>query len=223
MLAALVNTMKDLAIAPGTVARFLRSMAMDLTVTSYETWEDLCGYMDGSAAVIGEMMLPVLEPKSVAAAFEPARQLGIAFQVTNFLRDVGEDLDRGRVYLPLEDLRRFGADIRGRRVTPEWGAFMSFEIARTREMYRQADAGIGHLPARAARCITTARVLYGRILDEIEANGHDVFTRRAQVPMPVKLAVTARNLLPMPTRSPRPGSGASGRKPAEAMPFTESP
>ena len=159
----------------------------------------------------------------MAAAFEPARQLGIAFQVTNFVRDVGEDLDRGRVYLPFEDLRRFGADIRGRRVTPEWGVFMRFEIARTREMYRQADAGIGQLPARAARCITTAWVLYGRILDEIEASGYDVFTCRAHVAMPVKLAITARNLLPVPTRSRRPGSSDFGRKPAQAMPFAASP
>ena len=86
----------------------------------------------------------------MAAAFEPARQLGIAFQVTNFLRDVGEDLDRGRVYLPLEDLRRFGADIRGRRVTPEWGVFMSFEIARTREILtgRQTPASVTYRPGR---------------------------------------------------------------------------
>ena len=84
--------------------------------TRYETWGDLLGYMDGSAAVIGEMMLPVLRPGTDAVA--PARSLGLAFQLTNFLRDVGEDLDRGRVYVPQEDLRRFGADPHARVVTP---------------------------------------------------------------------------------------------------------
>ncbi|MEZ5088687.1 MAG: squalene/phytoene synthase family protein [Micropruina sp.] len=77
-------------------------------MSRYESFEDLCGYMEGSAAVI-EMMLPVLEPRSPRAV-APARALGLAFQLTNFLRDVGEDLDRGRVYLPQADLRRFGAD-----------------------------------------------------------------------------------------------------------------
>ena len=79
------------------IARFLGSMAMDLDVASYPRWDDLLGYMDGSAAVIGEMMLPVLEPLDHAAAFQPARDLGLAFQLTNFLRDIDEDLDRGRL------------------------------------------------------------------------------------------------------------------------------
>ena len=122
---------------------------MDLTTTAYETWDDLCGYMEGSAAVIGEMMLPVLEPTSPMAK-EPARALGLAFQLTNFLRDVDEDLDRGRVYVPQEDLRRFGVDLAraGRRpATPEWRAFLAFEIARNRELYALADTGIALLPA----------------------------------------------------------------------------
>ena len=96
--------------------------------------------MDGSAAVIGEMMLPILEPLD-AAAFLPARHLGLAFQLTNFLRDVDEDLDRGRVYLPQEDLDRFGVDPWTRSVTPAWVELMRFEIDRARQLYRAADAG----------------------------------------------------------------------------------
>ena len=115
VLKAVVHTVKAFSIDPGCFRRFLRSMTMDLTVASYETFDDLLEYMDGSAAVIGEMMLPILEPSSPAAV-PHARDLGIAFQLTNFLRDVSEDLDRGRVYLPQEDLRRFGANPGERRV-----------------------------------------------------------------------------------------------------------
>ena len=86
-------------------------MAMDLKVTGYRTYDDLLGYMEGSAAVIGTMMLPILGLSAGAdpvVARRSARQLGFAFQLTNFIRDVGEDLERGRIYLPEEDLDRFG-------------------------------------------------------------------------------------------------------------------
>jgi 15-cis-phytoene synthase len=194
VLAALVDTVITLEIDPDTITRFLRSMTMDLTVTRYETWDALRGYMDGSAAVIGEMMLPVLEPLDPEAALGPARTLGDAFQLTNFLRDVGEDLDRGRVYLPVEDLVRFQADPHRRAVTQEWVALMRFEISRARDLYREADRGIDVLPPRSAACVRTARVLYSGILEQIEANGYDVFTTRARVPTPRKVAVAARNL-----------------------------
>jgi phytoene synthase len=190
---AVAHTARTWAIDPACFDRFLHSMTMDLTVASYDTWDDLCEYMDGSAAVIGEMMLPILEPTS-PAAISPARDLGFAFQLTNFLRDVGEDLDRGRVYLPGQDLARFGADPAGRAVTPEWEALMRFEIERARALYVSADAGIALLPPRSARAIATARHLYSRILDAIEANGYDVFTRRARVSTPRKMAVAARHL-----------------------------
>ena len=107
VLKAVVHTVQAFGLDPAFFHRFLHSMAMDLTVSSYESWEDLLVYMDGSAAVIGEMMLPILEPEDLDAARPGAMDLGNAFQLTNFLRDVGEDLDRGRVYLPQEDLRRY--------------------------------------------------------------------------------------------------------------------
>ena len=143
-------------------------MTMDLTVEQYETWSDLLVYMDGSAAVIGEMMLPILEPTN-DAAIGPARDLGYAFQLTNFLRDVNEDLDRGRVYIPQEDVRHFGVDLSERRCSPQFVELMKFEIARCRELYRSADEGLALLPPQSARSIGAARVLYGRILDKIEA------------------------------------------------------
>jgi phytoene synthase len=182
VLAAVVHTVRLFAIDPQCFRRFLRSMAMDLTVTSYATWADLLLYMDGSAAVVGEMMLPILEPVDPGAALPHARDLGLAFQLTNFLRDVGEDLDRGRVYLPREDLERFGADPSARRADRAWAQLMGFEIERCRTLYRSADAGIALLPGASARCIRSARVLYAQILDVIEAQQYDVFSRRARVP-----------------------------------------
>ena len=156
--------------------------------------------MEGSAAVIGEMMLPVLEPTSPAAT-APARSLGLAFQLTNFLRDVGEDLDRGRVYMPQEDLDRFGVDITLRRATPEWQAFLAYEIERNRALYAFADTGIALLPPRSARCVGTARVLYSRILDRIEAADYDVFSTRARVPTWRKAATAARILVAGPPKA----------------------
>jgi phytoene synthase len=181
VLKAVVHTVAAFRIDPDCFRRFLRSMTMDLTVASYETWDDLLVYMDGSAAVIGEMMLPILEPTSPVAT-RHAQDLGNAFQLTNFLRDVDEDLDRGRVYVPQEDLRRFGADPWLRRATPEWVALMGFEIARCRDLYRSADIGLALLPPSSDKGIRAARILYAQILERIESQGCDVFSRRARVP-----------------------------------------
>jgi 15-cis-phytoene synthase len=191
VLKALIHTVRAFRIDPDLFRRFLHSMEMDLTIDSYATYADLQVYMDGSAAVIGEMMLPILEPRG-AEALVAARALGEGFQLTNFLRDVNEDLDRGRVYLPQDDLRRFGVDIRSRKVTPAWIDLMQFEIARARTLYDQADFGVDLLPPSSARGIRSARVLYARILDVIEANEYDVFTRRARVPTWQKAVVVAK-------------------------------
>ncbi|HVE45174.1 MAG TPA: phytoene/squalene synthase family protein [Acidimicrobiales bacterium] len=200
VLKAVVHTVRAFDIDADCVRRFLGSMTMDLSVDSYETFDDLLGYMDGSAAVIGEMMLPILEPTS-PDAFPAARDLGIAFQLSNFLRDVDEDLDRGRVYIPQEDIRKFGAQpaLDQRRVTPEWVELMRFEIERNRAIYASADRGIAFLPPAAARCIAGARALYSGILGRIEAAEYDVFSTRVRVPTYQKLAVATRLLRPGPS------------------------
>lgn len=192
VLKAVVHTIRAFGHDPECFRRFLRSMAMDLTVDRYATWDELLVYMDGSAAVIGEMMLPILEPRDPVAAREPARALGNAFQLTNFLRDVAEDLDRGRVYLPQDDLARFGADPTRRVVDDAWRELMAFEIDRCRALYRDAGEGEDLLPPASARCITAARALYSQILDRIEAADHDVFSRRARVQTWRKAATVAR-------------------------------
>ena len=150
--------------------------------------------MESSAAAIGEMMLPVLEPLTPEAK-GPARALGQAFQLTNFLRDVNEDLDRGRVYLPQQDLARHGADPWLRRVTPEWRSMMAEQIERNRELYAEGRRGLAMLPPASRRCVGTALVLYSRILDRIEAADYDVFSGRIRVPGREKLSVAVRSYI----------------------------
>ena len=201
VLPALLHTVAVFGLDPADFAAFLRSMTMDLTVGSYETYGDLLEYMEGSAAAIGSMMLPILGAWDPAQAREPARQLGLAFQLTNFIRDVGEDLDRGRVYLPLEDLARFGVTrtcLRRRTATDEVRALIAFEVQRARRHYLLAAPGIAMLDVSAQPCIRTAFRLYGAILDEVVRADHDVFERRATVSRRRRLAVVATSLLTPP-------------------------
>lgn len=195
VLKAVVHTVRAFDIEPDAFRRFLRSMSMDLTVASYQHWDDLLDYMDGSAAVIGEMMLPILEPPDLDVALPHARDLGTAFQLTNFLRDIAEDLDRGRQYIPQDDLARFGVDLTARRVDDAFVALMRFEIDRCRGLYESADLGIAMLPPRSASCIRAAHRLYSGILDRIEAAGYDVFSRRVAVPTTTKLATAVSELI----------------------------
>jgi phytoene synthase len=201
LLPAVLHTIAVFDLDPADFDAFLKSMAMDLTVTAYPTYKDLLVYMEGSAAVIGTMMLPILGSSDPAAAREPARQLGFAFQLTNFIRDVAEDLDRGRVYLPEEELARFGltrADLECRVATPPVKALIRYEIGRAREHYRAAAPGIPLLNRGSQACMRTAYRLYGGILDEIAAAGYDVFARRATVPNRRRAAVAVRSLLTRP-------------------------
>jgi len=181
------------------VEAFLASMQQDLHVSSYATWEDLLGYTYGSAAVIGLMLLPVLGTVVDADLAAPyAADLGNAFQLTNFLRDVGEDLDRGRLYLPLEDLDAFGvsrADLESRVRDDRVRALLRFEIARARGLYSSAAQGIRLLDPAARPCVETAHTLYGGILDEIERADFPVLTRRVAVGTARRLRVAVPALL----------------------------
>ncbi|GGL19813.1 phytoene synthase [Sphaerisporangium melleum] len=200
VLPAFVHTVRAFDIELADVDAFLASMRADLTVTRYATYDDLLGYMEGSAAVIGTMMLPILEPLPSAdagRAREAARQLGLAFQLTNFIRDVVEDLDRGRIYLPLADLDAFGVtekDLAGGRTTPAVRDLVAFEARRARDHYRQAAEGIELLVPSSRPCIRAAYELYGGILDEVAAAGYDVLAGRVSVPRRRRLAIFTRHL-----------------------------
>ncbi|MFG2054173.1 phytoene/squalene synthase family protein [Micromonospora sp. NPDC048930] len=202
LLPAVLHTIAVFDLDRADFASFLRSMAMDLTVTSYPTYHDLLDYMEGSAAVIGTMMLPILGSSDPAAAREPARQLGLAFQLTNFIRDVAEDLGRGRTYLPDEDLARFDvtredllAARAAGRATAKIRDLIEYEVTRAQAHYRAAAPGIPLLTPASQACMRTAYALYGGILDEVAAQDHDVFVRRAVVARRRRAAVAARALL----------------------------
>jgi phytoene synthase len=182
---AVVDTVRRWDIPLELFEDFLASMRMDLTVSGYPTYADLMTYVWGSAAAIGLQMVPVLEPTVPREVAEPyAVDLGVAFQLSNFIRDVGEDLRRGRVYLPGEDLALFGVDrerlARG-VVDGPVRRLLAFEIARTRELYRTAAPGVRLLHPTSRDCIRTAIRLYGGILDEVERVDYQVLDRRVAV------------------------------------------
>ena len=178
---ALVDTVKKYSIPLEYFDAFMVSMEMDLTVTRYKTYDDLMTYVYGSAVVIGLEMLPILG-YSDPRAIEAATALGTAFQLANFIRDIGEDIDRGRIYMPLDDLARFGVSeemLLKRELTPEIVEAIKYQIARVRDLQAKAEAGIQYLDPISRPCIRAASELYCGIVDEIEANGYDIFNKRA--------------------------------------------
>ena len=189
--AALVDTVQRFNIPIEHFEAFLRSMAMDISVTRYERYEDLLEYVYGSAAVIGLEMVPILGPLS-DDAYPAAEKLGIAFQLANFIRDVGEDLDRGRIYLPLDELKSFNVDeemLKKRVITPEIKEALKFNIARVRQLQREAAPGIKLLAPESRACIEAASELYCGIVDEVEKIDYQIFTKRAKTSTARRLSV----------------------------------
>jgi phytoene synthase len=197
LLAATWSTMRSYALDPTLVEEFLASMTMDLTVSRYHTWGDLLSYMRGSAAVIGELMAPILGA-SGPEALQRAGALGEAFQLTNFIRDVSEDFHRGRIYLPLEDLRTHDvseglleAAIRSTRPDARVRALVAFEVDRARKLYAEAEPGLVLVADSSRPCLEAAYRLYGGILDEVVRHDHNVFAGRVHVPTRRRLATAA--------------------------------
>ena len=192
--AALVDTVSRFNIPHQHFVDFLHSMEMDLTVSTYANYEALSEYVYGSAAVIGLEMVPILGALS-DDAYESAKKLGIAFQLANFIRDVGEDLDRGRIYLPLDELAAHGVTeemLYKRVLTPEIIQALKFQIARVRQLQAEAAPGIDLLHATSRPCIRAASELYCGIVDEVEAIGYDIFNRRAKTSTARRLRVAGK-------------------------------
>ena len=184
--AALVDTVSRFKIPIAHFEAFLHSMNMDLSVRQYQTYKDLHEYVYGSAAVIGLQMVSVLgtiSPDAVTSANEAAEKLGIAFQLANFIRDVGEDLDRGRVYLPMTELEAHGVNrqmLEERVITPQIKSALKEQIQRVRRLQNESTAGIKLLTPGARECIQAASQLYCGIVDEVEKIDYQIFTKRAK-------------------------------------------
>lgn len=165
------------------VDTFLAVMMQDISVDRYETYEKLTQYMYGSASVIGIMMSHVIGYEE--EALPHAEALGEAMQLTNFLRDIREDYEgRGRIYVPLEDLKRFGVTeeyIKEHVCDDAWKALMKFEVARARALFSYANSGIRYLHPQGRAAIWAASSIYEAILDEIEKQDYDIFVCRAVV------------------------------------------
>ncbi len=167
----------------------LDGMAMDLTVRTYETWEELSHYCYCVASTVGLMSMHITgfnKPE----AFDYAVKLGIALQLTNILRDVGEDASRGRVYLPLEDIERFGltyAHFCDGQVDERFKRLLDFEIGRAERLYDEAWPGIALLSRDSRLSVAAAAVIYRGILEKIRQNSYDVFNQRAHVGLGAKL------------------------------------
>jgi phytoene synthase len=190
---ALIDTVTRFDIPHEYFEAFLHSMEMDLTVQEYQTYEDLMEYVYGSAAVIGLQMVPILGPLHTDA-FESAKTLGIAFQLANFIRDIGEDLDRSRVYLPKKELQEFGVDrkmLEARVLTPEIVEALKFQIARVKQLQEQAAPGIQLLEPSSRPCIQAASTLYCGIVEEVEKINYDIFNKRAKTSTARRLRVAS--------------------------------
>ena len=205
---ALADTLSRYPVPVEPLLDLLDGVALDLDVVAHPDFASLHRYCRLVAGGVGLMLGPVLGATSQRFR-EPGIGLGIAMQLTNVLRDVAEDLDAGRVYLPADELARFGLDrtaLERRRASPEFVALMRFQVSRARALFAAADPVVGLFPRDGSRL--TVRLLqrtYAGILDGIEGLGYDVFRARAHVSGPRKLVILGRAVwseLPRPTLFP---------------------
>jgi phytoene synthase len=181
--AAWTDTLNRYHIPRHYALQLIDGVARDLSQTRYQTFEELATYCYGVASTVGLMSMYIVGFKSQEAV-PYAIKLGVALQMTNILRDIGEDYQNGRVYLPREELVFYGireSDIAEGKVTKRWRQFMRFQIERTRQLYEESWAGVKMLEREGQLAIGAASVFYQGILDEIEKNNYDVFTKRASL------------------------------------------
>jgi phytoene synthase len=170
--------------------QLIDGVARDLHQTRYQTFDELTMYCYSVASTVGLMSMHIVGFKTVEA-MPYAIKLGVALQLTNILRDVGEDYRSGRVYLPREDLLSYGvseADLKMGKVNPRWRQFMKFQIDRTRQLYAESWEGLKLLDSEGQLAIGAASMFYEGILDHIEKNDYNVFNRRASLSLLEKVS-----------------------------------
>ncbi len=214
--AALAEVVQRYGVEREAFEELLLGMAQDLEPVRLETTAELLVYCHRAAGVVGHLMLPVLGAEGLEARARAA-DLGVAMQLTNILRDVGEDLTLGRIYLPAEELRAFGlshADVEARRTGPAWSAFMSAQIERARGYYARADLGVPLIRTWGGRlCARLMRATYGDILRIIELGAYDTFHVRHATSTGRKVALLALSLfggVPSSGRPQRPPAALEG-------------
>jgi phytoene synthase len=172
-------------------------VAMDLDTMRYQTFDDLFEYCRRVASAVGMICLRIFGSRGERAC-DYALNLGVALQLTNILRDVKPDLERGRVYLPLDDLRAHGCtvdDLAAGIVTEPVRRLIAFECRRARDFYQRADDALPPEDRRRLVAAEIMRAVYFETLQRIERNGHDVFTARARVPRPRQAIIALRQWL----------------------------
>ena len=189
LLRELARTVDEFDVPVSALVELLRGVEQDLVTTHYQSWHQLARYCEGVASSVGELCVHVFGvaggSETRPQAVQSARTLGLALQLTNILRDVGEDAGRGRVYLPVDDLAAhgFGVDdvLRGRLngAEPEWRAMMSMYVARARDLYEAALPGITLLSPASRRAAAACAHGYSRILNAIERRNYDTLSGRA--------------------------------------------
>jgi 15-cis-phytoene synthase len=214
-LAALVDCIRRFRVPELPMQELISGMEMDLTKRRYDSWAELDLYCYRVAGVVGLMMAPMLGCRE-EWALGPAADLGRAMQLTNILRDVKEDLERDRVYLPLDELAAFGLsveDLRAGVVDERWRGFMRHQIARARTYYARAASGIPALGGFGCqRMVRLMGSIYGDILRVIEERDYDVFSGRASVPGSRKLVLATATLV-------RPAAVLPARAVPKALPL----
>ena len=186
---ALTDARARFAIPRAALAALVDGGLQDLVQTTYASFDELRGYCEKVAGAVGVACVAVYGSEDV----ERARTLGVALQLINIMRDVDEDRGLGRVYLPQDELGRFG--VTELAVSPEWRALMAFQAARARAHLDEGLRLLDSLDRRSALCVSTFAGLYRGQLDRMEANGFDVFTASCRLSAPAKLAVVARGLV----------------------------
>jgi len=177
---------------------FLAAMKQDVHTNRYQTYADLQAYMYGSASVVGLIMSYLIGFNNIKA-LEYAPYLGEAMQLTNFIRDIGEDYQtRGRIYMPQEDMQKYNiteAIIEKNKITPEFIELIQFEIKRARELYRKSDQGLKYLNKRGRFAVIMASRMYEAILDKVEKNKYDVLNKRARTSKREKIYILGKAAL----------------------------
>lgn len=182
VLDASVKVFKKYSIPYHLSEAFINAMITDTEKSRYKNYQELKNYMYGSAAVVGLMMSYIIGFKD-KKALDHAEKLGYAMQLTNFLRDIREDYEkRGRIYMPQDEMERFGIlenDISSGKMTQSFREFMIFQINRAKNLYKEAEEGIQYLDKDGRLAVKVASALYGAILYKIEELDYNIFAKRA--------------------------------------------